>query len=371
MQRALELALLGRGHVSPNPLVGCVLVKDGVIIGEGFHARYGTAHAEAAAIADCKARGNSAAGATAYVTLEPCAHFGKTPPCADLLVSEGIARCVIAVQDPYREVDGRGIEKLCAAGIEVEVGLCEAEAREGNRFFLKHSVTGLPYITLKAAMSLDGKVALKSGKSKYITSEASRREVHRLRSYYDAVMVASATVLADDPELTVRLVEGRQPRRIILDSSLRVDTNANVYGDAHAAATIIIANRRAAEDKAHKVSTLEERGVTLVTIEAANEQLDLEIVLRELGTMGINSILVEPGPTLATTLLKTAIPDELVFFLAPTVLGDDARSFMGDLHLRSLAESPRYRLLETHPIENSSDVLLRYGRLASALSTAE
>src|ERR1043165_5968706 len=175
MQRALELARLGKGSVSPNPLVGCVIVKNNEIIGEGWHQKYGEAHAELNAIASCKKNGHSPEGTTAYVTLEPCAHQGKTGPCADLLISEKIARCVIAIDDPYPEVNGKGIEKLRKAGIEVEVGLLEDEAREQNKFFLKHSTSGLPYITVKQAMSLDGKIALRSGASKYITSEASRK----------------------------------------------------------------------------------------------------------------------------------------------------------------------------------------------------
>lgn len=358
MQRAHELARLGKGSVSPNPLVGCVIVKNNEIIGEGWHQKYGEAHAEVNAIASCKKNGHSPEGATAYVTLEPCAHQGKTGPCADLFISEKITRCVIAIGDPYPEVNGKGIEKLRKAGIEVEVGLLEDEAREQNKFFLKHSTSGLPYITVKQAMSLDGKIALRSGASKYITSEASRKIVHELRAEYDAVLVASATVIADDPELTVRLSEGRSPKRIILDASLRVDEGSKVYSDQYAASTIIVANEKVLAEKHSKVSTLTSRGVTIIPVISRTEQLDLASVFAELGKRNISSILVEPGPTLATTILQSNLADEVVLFLAPIVLGDDARSAFGDLHLRSLTDAGHFRLAEVRQVPDSEDVYI-------------
>jgi len=358
MQRALELARRGKGSVSPNPLVGCVIVKDNEIIGEGWHQKYGEAHAEVNAINDCITKGHSPENSTVYVTLEPCAHQGKTGPCADLLIAKNIRRCVIALGDPYREVNGKAIEKLKAAGIEVEVGLLEKEATEQNKFFLKHATTGLPYITMKQAMSLDGKIALHSGASKYITSEASRKIVHQLRAEHDAVLVASATVIADDPELTVRLSDGRSPKRIILDASLRVDETAKVYSDDHRASTIIIANEAALADKKAKAKELESRGISIIPVASKTEQLDLSVVFAELGKRNISSVLVEPGPTLATTILQSKLFDEVVLFLAPTVLGDDARSGFGDLHLRSLTGAERFRLAEVSQVPDSEDVYI-------------
>ncbi|HET9137159.1 MAG TPA: bifunctional diaminohydroxyphosphoribosylaminopyrimidine deaminase/5-amino-6-(5-phosphoribosylamino)uracil reductase RibD, partial [Candidatus Kapabacteria bacterium] len=335
-----------------------IMVKNNEIIGEGWHQKYGEAHAEVNAIASCKKNGHSPEGATAYVTLEPCAHQGKTGPCADKLIAEKISRCVIAIGDPYPEVNGKGIEKLRRAGIEVEVGVLEQEAREQNKFFLKYSTTGLPYITVKQAMSLDGKISLKTSATKYISSEASRRIVHQMRTEYDAVLVASATVIADDPELTVRLVEGRSPKRIILDASLRVDEQAKVYSDQYAASTIVVVNEKILTEKRTKASLLSDRGITFIPIASKTEQLDLSTVFAELGKRHITSILVEPGPTLATTILQSSLADEVVLFLAPMVLGDDAKSAFGDLHLRSLTEAGRFRLAEVRQVPDSEDVYI-------------
>jgi diaminohydroxyphosphoribosylaminopyrimidine deaminase/5-amino-6-(5-phosphoribosylamino)uracil reductase len=368
MRHALELARRGAGFVSPNPLVGCVITSaDGTILGEGWHQRYGEAHAEENAVLDAESRGHSCEGATAYVTLEPCSHQGKRSPCADLLIRMKIARCVIAMQDPYKEVNGGGIRKLREAGIDVQLGLLEAEAREINKFFVKYVTTGMPYVTVKIAMSLDGKIALKSGASKYITSEASRAIVHRMRSEYDAVMIASATAIADDPELTVRLVEGRQPKRIILDASLRVSEDAKVYSDEHRSSTIVIVNKRILTEKKAKADQLSTHGVLLVPFVASGEQLDLSAVLKELGKQGIGSILVEPGPTLATTMLAQKLFDELVLFYAPIVLGDDARSAFGELHLRSLSAAHGLSLVRTERVEGSDDVLFELRRVKSEL----
>ncbi len=360
MHRAIELAVLGRGNVSPNPLVGCVITNNDQIIGEGYHQKYGEAHAEANAIDDCLKKGFTPEGATVYVTLEPCAHFGKRSPCADLLIEHKIARCVIAVTDPYKEVNGKGIAKLRDASIEVTLGVLEDEAREMNKFFLTSIETGLPYVAMKIATSLDGKVALKSGVSKYITSEASRREVHQLRASCDSVLVASATVLADDPELTVRLCDGRSPKRIILDASLRVPESAKVYSDDHRASTIIISNERAIKDKRQKVQELESRGITIIGFKSSTEQLDLQSVFRELCTRGVSSVLVEPGPTLATTIYQNGLFNEILLFVAPTILGDDARSAFGELHIRSLSSAGQLRLAECRRVEGSDDIFLSY-----------
>lgn len=360
MHRALELARRGAGFVSPNPLVGCVIAdENGNILGEGSHEHYGEAHAEVNAVRNAESNGHSCEGATVFVTLEPCSHFGKTPPCVDLLIAKKIRRCVIAMQDPSKQVNGSGIKKLRDAGIEVDIGILENDAREVNRFFIKHVTTGLPYITMKLAMSLDGKIALKSGRSKYITSEASRTIVHRMRAEYDAVMVASATVIADDPELTVRLATGRQPKRVVLDASLRVGEDAKIYSDAHRSSTIVVANESVVREKRSKADELVSRGISIVGIKISGEQLDLKTVFTELGKQNITSILVEPGPTLATTINSLGLFDELVLFYAPTVLGDDARSAFGELHLHSLTDAKKFQLLESRNVEGSDDILVR------------
>jgi diaminohydroxyphosphoribosylaminopyrimidine deaminase / 5-amino-6-(5-phosphoribosylamino)uracil reductase len=363
MERAIELAGRGAGTVSPNPLVGCVIVKDGKIVGEGWHEQYGKAHAEVNAINDAKTKKNNIKGATAYVSLEPCSHQGKTGPCADKLIESKIARCVIALQDPYKEVAGKGIAKLKAAGIEVEVGLLEDAAREINKFFLKHVTKHLPYVTLKMAMSLDGKVALKSGKSKWISSESSRKMVHQMRSEYDAVMVASATVIADDPELTVRHTSGRNPRRIVLDASLRLEEKMKVLSDSDADKTIILTTHPAYRDKLDKVKQLEKRGVKIYKVGTIEGQLDLNEAFHLLAKEDIASILVEPGPTLATAMLRAGQFDELVMFLAPMMLGDDAKSGFGDMYVKDLAKADRLRLVETKRVEGSDDIYVSYRKV--------
>ncbi len=361
MREALELAVHGRGYVSPNPLVGCVIVdKKNNVIGTGYHEKYGEAHAEVNAIRDAEQQGHNISGATVYVNLEPCSHKAKTPPCADLLIEKGIARCLIGMRDPYSEVDGRGIEKLKAAKIELLVGVLEEESVELNKFFIKFVRSASPYITMKLGMSLDGKTALKSGISKWITSEPSRKAVHAMRAEYDAVLVASATVLADDPELTVRMVEGRSPRRIILDANLRVPETAKVYSDENAEQTIVIATEQTLKEKSEIRKMLSSRGITFIAASALNNQFILKDVFAKLGTMGIASVLVEPGPTLATVLLQEKLFDELVLFVAPILLGGDARSAFGDLHLKNFQQVHRLQMLSHEAVENSEDLKIIY-----------
>ena len=361
MHQALELARMGRGFVSPNPLVGCVIVdKKNKVIGIGYHEKFGEAHAEVNAIRDAEKKGHSVSGSTLYVNLEPCSHQAKTPPCADLLIEKKIARCMIGMRDPYSEVDGKGIAKLKAAKIEVVVGVLEEESIELNKFFIKFVKTASPYITMKLGMSLDGKTALKSGISKWITSEASRKAVHQMRAEYDAVLVASATVLADDPELTVRLSEGRSPRRIILDANLRVPSSAKIYSDSNANQTIVITTEQTLKEKTEMRTLLSSRGITFITATSANNQFILKDVFAKLGTMHIASVLVEPGPTLATVLLQEKLFDELVLFVAPIVLGGDARSAFGDLHLKNFQQVHRLKMLSHEAVENSEDLKIVY-----------
>jgi diaminohydroxyphosphoribosylaminopyrimidine deaminase/5-amino-6-(5-phosphoribosylamino)uracil reductase len=361
MRQALELAEKGRGYVSPNPLVGCVIVgKNGKVIGTGYHEKYGGGHAEVNAVKDAEKNGHNIAGATVYVNLEPCSHKAKTPPCADLLVDKKIARCVIGMRDPYSEVNGKGIEKLKAAKIEVVEGVLHDESAELNKFFIKFVTTGSPYVTIKLGMSADGKTALKSGISKWITSEASRKVVHKMRSEYDAILVSSATVLADDPELNVRLVEGRSPKRVILDANLRIPETAKVYSDALSARTIVVTTERTLKEKPEMKALLNSREVAFIAAKAKDNQFILKDVFESLGKLNIASVLVEPGPTLATVLLQEKLFDELVLFVAPIVLGSDARSAFGDLHLKNFQQANRLRFRTSRIIEGSDDFVIEY-----------
>ncbi|MDP4200157.1 MAG: bifunctional diaminohydroxyphosphoribosylaminopyrimidine deaminase/5-amino-6-(5-phosphoribosylamino)uracil reductase RibD [Bacteroidota bacterium] len=352
MLRALELARRGVGHVSPNPLVGCVITDSGgQIIGEGAHLEFGGLHAEPNAIADAEAHGHSVEGATVYVTLEPHSFKGKTTPCSQLLISKKIARCVVALVDPYPKVNGEGIRQLRDAGIQVDVGLLQAEAEELNRFFIKQVTTGLPYVTLKLATSLDGRSALATGESKWITSEASRRRVHTMRAEYDAVLVGSRTALLDDPALTVRMVEGRQPWRIVLDSRLELPRTLKVFCDEHRNRTIVVtdASRETRESELP-------HGIEHLPISSKNDRLDLAALFRVLGARGIASVLVEAGPTLAASIVRERLFDELIIFQAPIVFGGDARAAIGPLGHETLAEIPRLRLYYVRPVEGSHDI---------------
>lgn len=314
MARALELAARGKATTHPNPRVGCVLVRDGEVVGEGWHVRAGEPHAEVHAL---RAAGERARGATAYVTLEPCAHHGRTPPCAEALVAAGVARVVAAVADPFPQVAGRGLAQLRAAGIATEVGVLEPEARALNRGFLSRVERGRPFVALKLAMSLDGRTAMASGESRWITGEAARADVHRLRAEAGAVLSTSETVLADDPELTVRGAgsEGwRQPDRVLLDQRGRIPDGAKVW--------------RAGARRFHFTSaTLPAlAGVERIAVPAdADGRASLSTVLKSLAEREVNELLVECGPRLAGALLKEKLVDELIVYTAPKLLGDAAR----------------------------------------------
>lgn len=357
MQRALELAKRGRGQVSPNPLVGCVIVSaKGEIIGEGWHERFGGPHAEPNAIADAEAKGASVEGATVYVTLEPHSHQGKTQPCSELLIRKGIARCVIAMQDPYVGTNGEGIRQLNTAGIKVEVGLLEAEARELNRFFIKYVTEGTPYVTLKLASSIDGRSALASGESRWITSEASRKMVHELRAGHDAVLIGTATAAADDPALTVRLAEGRQPIRIVLDAGLSLPGSLKLFTDEHKELTLVATSSRAS---ATRKDELRADGIQLLESESDGSAIALASLLTQLGSHGIASILVEAGPTLAASFLKANLVDEISVFMSPLMLGADARPSVGPLNFHHLADATRYALYRAEQVAGSDDILVR------------
>ncbi len=361
MLRALECAKRGTGNVSPNPLVGCVLTNSsGEIIGEGAYLQFGGLHAEPNAIRDAESRAYSVQGATVYVTLEPHSFRGKTPPCSTLLVEKKVARCVIATPDPNPQVSGKGIEELRAAGIAVELGLLEEESKDLNRFFFKHIVTQQPYVTLKLAMSLDGRTALQNGESKWITSEASRAKVHALRAEHDAVLIGTKTALKDNPALTVRHVRGRQPWRIVLDTRLELPSSLTVLNDEERARTILVTSANAIADRGKPFA---ERGVELLAVATSNGRIDLPALFNTLGRRGIISILAEAGPILAQSLIGSQLLDELQLFYGPLLFGSDAQAAIGPLKLNSLAQAPHLKLLNLERVEGTDDVLLRFQQL--------
>jgi len=323
MAYALQLAQRGLLTTTPNPRVGCVLVKDGKNIGEGWHVRAGEPHAEVHAL---RAAGAAGQGATAYVTLEPCSHHGRTPPCAEALIGARVARVVCAMQDPNPQVAGQGIAKLRAAGMAVETGLMEAAARELNVGFVSRMTRGLPFVRSKIAASLDGRTALANGASKWITGDAARQDVQHWRARSCAVLTAIGTVLADDPQLNVRIATERQPLRVVLDSTLSISPSARILQGGG----ILIYTVSAA---AQKRDALTACGAEVVVLPDVAGQVDLPTVLRDLAQRGINEVLVEAGRTLNGALLRAGLVDELVLYLAPQLLGDAARGLadLGEL----------------------------------------
>jgi diaminohydroxyphosphoribosylaminopyrimidine deaminase / 5-amino-6-(5-phosphoribosylamino)uracil reductase len=341
MARAVALAEGGRGTTSPNPMVGAVLVRDGRVVGEGFHRAAGTAHAEAVALA---AAGAAAAGATCYVTLEPCAHQGRTPPCADALVAAGVARVVAAMPDPDPRVDGAGLARLRAAGVAVGVGAGAVAAAEQNAAYLTHRRLGRPRVTLKAAASLDGKVAAPDGTSQWITGPAARADGHRLRAEADAVLVGAGTALADDPRLTVRLPghAARQPLRVLADATGRVGAGGHLFdGEAGTLVATTPAAPAAAVD-AWKAAGAE---VLVCAEDPGGRGVDLHDLVRGLGGRGVLELLVEGGPRLQASLWTARLADRLVWYLAPLAIGGDrAPGLLGGPGAPTLAGARRLRL---------------------------
>lgn len=333
MAHALRLAHRGWYSAPPNPRVGCVLVQEQRIVGEGWHARTGQPHAEINALRDAETRGRNTVGATAYVTLEPCCHQGRTPPCTDAMIAAGIGRAFIGMRDPNPRVAGRGIAALGAAGIEVETGLLEADCRALNPGFISRMSQGRPLVRLKMAMSLDGRIAAASGESQWITGEAARSDVHRLRAQAGAVLTGSETALADDPSLNVRLPgEWRQPLRVVLDTRLRLPPTARMLDLP--GRTIVMTAAQAGPDW----DALAVAGAQLYRMPTAGAHLDLHAVLFALATEEINEVLVEAGPTLGGALLEAGLVDELVLYIAPSLLGDQGRGLLNLAGVRHLAD---------------------------------
>jgi len=324
MQTAIELARQGIGAVEPNPAVGCVIVKDGEVIGRGWHERFGGPHGEINALSDCRANGIDPAGATMYVTLEPCCHVGKTGPCSEAVIEAGISRVVVAVGDPCKHVAGGGIEQLKRAGIEVEVGLCEERARLLNAGFFKHAETGRPWVIAKWAQSADGFIA--GGTQRWITNEASRRDVHRQRRRCQGILVGVDTVIADDPMLTVR-IEGlewrRQPLRIVLDSSLRISAGMNVL-DTQQAPTLVVITSGTLQKRSKRIQSLAAAGVEILAVgQDDNGRCDLGQLLDELGRRGIQQLLVEGGRDVLNSCLQQGLVDEVRMYVSPESLASD------------------------------------------------
>lgn len=349
MARALRLAERGAFTTRPNPMVGCVLAKGEEVVGEGFHQRAGEAHAEVVAL---QAAGGEARGATAYVTLEPCAHTGRTGPCADALLEAGVSRVVAAMRDPFPEVDGAGFDRLRAAGIEVASGLMEAQSRALNRGYLSRMVRGRPWVRVKLATSLDGRSALANGESKWISGEASRHDVQRWRARAGAIITGAGTVLVDDPSLTVRLGDDtpfEPPLRVVLDPGLATITRGRVReGDAP---TLYV----------HAPETKLGRSIDaqLAVVAVEKGRFDLQAVLRLLAQRGINEVQVEAGATLAAAFLEAGLVDELLLYVAPVLLGSHARPLFDGLDIQHMTERMQLDVVETRRLGDDIRVLLR------------
>jgi diaminohydroxyphosphoribosylaminopyrimidine deaminase / 5-amino-6-(5-phosphoribosylamino)uracil reductase len=343
MSLALRLAEQGLNTTSPNPRVGCVLVKDGKIIGQGAHLKAGEPHAEIIALRDADQKSpENIKGATAYVTLEPCSHFGRTPPCANALIDAGVARVVAAMQDPNPKVAGTGLKNLAAAGIAVEHGLMEAQARELNIGFVTRMTQNRPYVRVKIAASLDGRTALANGESKWITSEAARLDVQHWRARSCAILTGVGTVLADNPNMNVRVATTRQPLKVIVDSQLRTPIDANILKDSN----VLIAYTQGNETQKAALSAT---GAELLQI-GTEGSVCLKTLLSLLAKRGINELMVEAGQTLNGALLAANLVDEFIFYYAPVILGADARGMLAIPALESMQNRVNLQIIETRQI---------------------
>lgn len=350
MRAAISLARRGMGNTAPNPSVGCIILKSGKVVGRGWTQPGGRPHAEAKALDES---GANAAGATAYVTLEPCAHTGQTAPCAGALVKAGVSRVIVACTDPDPRVAGKGIAKLRDAGIEVALGCLEAEATRLNAGFFSRLTQSRPYITLKTATTLDGKIALSNGESKWITGEKSRQHGHMLRAQHDAILTGVGTVLADDPELTCRIegLEAESPKRIILDSDLKTPPQSKIIQTASDVETIVIS------EGSSKTDWLEGSRIEHNTVESL---ANLNSVVKELSGMGINRLLVEAGAKISASFLRAGIVDEICHYSAGKVIGADGLSAMGEMLISNLPEAPHFMVYETKRL--GDDTFVRYSR---------
>src|SRR5882762_4895286 len=359
MQRALELAARGLTSTDPNPRVGCVIAREARIVAEGWHERAGDAHAEVVAL---RAAAAQAAGATVYVTLEPCSHQGRTPPCVAALVQARVARVVFAATDPNPQVDGRGAAGLRSAGIAVESGLMASEALDLNCGFVKRMQQGRPWVRLKLAMSLDGRTALAGGASRWITGEAARQDVQHWRARSSAILTGIGTVLADDPRLDVRVPgdpaggEARQPLRVVLDRHLRTPPGARLLSGG---GEVLLLTAQGSLKDVQSGMRLTARGVRIETVPEENERLSLGAVLDRLGELEVNELQVEAGPTLAGDLVRQSLVDELLLYVAPKLLGDKARPLLELPEPAELSAARAFTLTDSQPLGDDLRLRLR------------
>ena len=358
MRRAIELAKKGGGYVHPNPLVGCVVVKDGEIIAEGYHEKYGEFHAERNALLHCQ---SETKGASLYVTLEPCCHYGKTPPCTEIIIEKGIKKVFVGILDPNPLVAGKGVKILQDAGIEVEVGLCQDEIRELNKVFLKYITTKRPYVIMKTAMTLDGKIAAHTGDSRWVTNDESRKLVHELRSEMAAIIVGIGTVLADDPMLNVRL-EGNphQPVRIVVDSNLRTPIDSQLVKTAKEYRTIIATT---VSDNCRDVRPYVSTGIELIQCKSKDGHVDINDLMTKLGSHGIDSLLLEGGGTLNSAFLEAGCVDEVWAFIAPKIIGGEgAKTPVAGKGIEKMSDAIQ---LQNIDIQNINGDILIKGKICS------
>ena len=353
MARAIQLAWRGLYTTDPNPRVGCVIVNNGKIVGEGWHERAGEAHAEVNALAQA---GDQAKGATVYVSLEPCCHQGKTPPCTDALISADVDRVVAAMQDPNPDVAGNGLQQLTNAGIFSEVGLLEIQAHELNPGFIQRMKTSRPYVRCKLAMSLDGRTAMADGESKWITSDQARADVHRLRARSSAIVTGAGTVLADDPSMTARIEENdeqvNQPLRIIIDTNLSTPTDAKILKQTGETHILTCSDDEVAKE------LLINAGAKVEVLPENHGQVNLSAMMEYLNELQVNEIMLETGATLSGAMLEAKLIDELVIYIAPTVMGDNARGMFRLPHLNDMSDKINLKLIDTRQV--GSDIRLRY-----------
>ena len=341
MREAIRLARKGVGKTSPNPIVGAVIVRNGKIIGRGYHKKYGDWHAEINAIKD--ANGN-VKGTTLYITLEPCCHYGKTPPCVDTLIKEKIGRVVVGILDPNPGVNGKGIKTLRSKGIKVDIRILEDECLHLNEHYFKFIKSGIPYVTVKYAQTLDGRIATKTGNSQWISSEALRTYTHRLRAVNDCIMVGVGTVIADDPQLTVRYAKGKNPLRIIVDSKLRIPLRSSVLKDNNTYLTTIATTSKAS---AKKVAVIKKLGAEVLVVKKdKNDAVNLRDLLRELGKRGIASVMVEGGSDIITSLLKANLVDKMIILTAPKIMGKGLEA-IGDLGVSKIKDTIKFSSFKT------------------------
>ncbi len=333
IKKALRLAKKGAGKVSPNPLVGSVIVKDGKIVGEGYHSCFGQAHAEVVAIA---AAGEQAKSATLYVNLEPCCHWGKTPPCTDAIIKAGIKRVVVGMVDPNPLVNQQGIKILADNGIEVTTGVEQQACAKLNKVFIKFITQKLPYVTLKIAQSIDGRIATANGHSQWITSDAARKFAHRLRANAEVVVVGVQTVINDNPQLTVRMVRGKNPLRLVLDSTLRIPITSHLLTDSFTNKTIIATTTSA---DSQKIQQIKNAGAHIWQIDAdENNQISIPALLKKIAQAGLSSVLVEGGAEVTTSFLQKKMADEIVIAVAPKILGAGIEA-IGHLGIQSVDQA--------------------------------